>query len=378
MSIRSQHGRLVLLEILACLLIVSVGACAPASEGRGLITVASTEAPQQVMLGKMLVLVLREAGLEVDDRTALGDQWVLRAALEAGSVDVAWQYTGETWVEYLGHDLPISNPEDAFHQVRDADALRQITWLAMAPYERPLTLLMLGERAGELELSSMSDLASYMRRVNPDMRLCTPEDVYRSPQGVRGLERVYRFDFRLHNVRLVPFERGYDALVAGECDCALGRLADAEVRIPGKGQIAALADDRGFFQASNLAPVVRTETLQQYPDLEPKLNELSRVLTRQAMVELDRQMANKRANPEAVARRFLKRRGILKGWDPFPIPTPTPSWLGKEDQEDDARKSVSPSPSTEDHGLPSLSPSPSEESNELPPLSPSPQEGDDS
>jgi len=347
MITRSQPGWPALF-VLLCLITISVAACqAPAGE-RGLITVAAADTPEQLVLGKMLVLILREAGFQVDDRTGLGDQWVLRAALERGSVDMAWQYTGETWLEYLGHDLPLSDAEDAFHQVRDADALRGITWLAMSPYRRNTTLLMLSERAKTLNLSTFSDLASYMRRISPDMRLCTPEDVYRSPQGVRGLERVYRFDFRLHNVRLVPFERGYEALVNGECDCALGRLADAEVQMRGSAQFLALSDDRGFFQASNLAPVVRTAVLQQFPDLEARLNEVSSVLTHQAMVELNRQMASKRADPEALARQFLKRRGILKSWDPFPLPTPTPEWLRKPTEEPQADTPGAPGqPTTE-------------------------------
>ena len=286
--------------------------------------------------------------MEVDDRTGVGDASVLRAALEAGSIDVAWQYTGETWMEHLGHDLPVSNSEDAFHQVRDADALRGITWLAMAPYERGMTFVVLSERAKTLELTTYSDLAAYMKSINPDMRLCTPEDVYRSPQGVSGMERVYRFDFRLHNVRLVPFERGYDGLVNGDCDCALGRLADAEVQMGKSGQFLALVDDRGFFQASNLAPVIRTTTLQQFPDLEPRINQLSGVLTHQAMVQLSRQMANKRANPETVAKRFLKQKGILQRWDPFPLATPTPDWLDRpEDELEDTTPDVEAGPTGE-------------------------------
>jgi osmoprotectant transport system substrate-binding protein len=328
-----KYGPTLLLEILAWLLSVLMVACQSPHGERGAITVASSDTPEQVLLGKMLALTLHEAGFEVDDRTSLGDQWIVRAALEAGSIDVCWQYTGETWMGYLGHDLPVSNPENAFHRVHDADALNGITWLAMAPYERKMVVLMLRERAETLELVSLSDLASYMQTANPDVRICTPEDIYRSPQGVSGLDRVYRFDFRLHNVRLVDLQRGYDGLVHGDCDCALGYLADAEVQVPGSGQFVALADDRGFFQASNLAPVVRTAALQEYADLEPRLNRLSSLLTHQAMVELDRQVANKRANPEAVARRFLKRKGVLKRWDPFPLPTSTPDWLGQDNKQ---------------------------------------------
>jgi len=321
--------------IMAFLVVLLIASCQPAPSRRGVLTVASSDAPEQVLLGKMLVLTLRDAGFEVDDRTALGDPWIVRAALEAGSVDMCWQYTGEAWSDYLGHDLPVSDPEEAFHQVRDADALNQITWLAMAPYERKLALLMMRDRANQLGIETLSDLAYYMKTINPEMRICTPEGVSSGAQGLGALARVYKLEFRPSSVRLVPFEQGYEALLRGECDCAVGRLVDADLHIAASGQFAALADDRGFFQASNLALVVRTAVLQEHADVEPRVTEISGLLTHQTMIALSRQASKKGANLETLARRFLKENGILRRWELFPMPTPTPKWLTK-DKEDDS------------------------------------------
>ena len=74
---------------------------------------------------------------------------------------------------------------------------------------------------------------------------------------------------------------------------------------------AALRDDRGFFHASNLAPVVRTPVLQHYPELEVHLSELSRKLDQRTLTSLRRQVILEGRKPQTVARRFLGDSGLL-------------------------------------------------------------------
>src|SRR6476659_2923534 len=51
------------------------------------IKVSSKEFTEQLLLGKMLLLMLKDAGYPVEDKTGIGGSPAVRAALESGEVD---------------------------------------------------------------------------------------------------------------------------------------------------------------------------------------------------------------------------------------------------------------------------------------------------
>lgn len=282
-------------------------ACHRAGQGSSPIVVGSADSPEQMVIGKMTVSALRSAGYKVVDKTGLGTPAVVRAALEAGNIDVCWEYTGDAWLNHLKHDFPIANPQEAYEKVRAEDALNQLAWLRPAPYQRTLALLMREQDAQAHGIGSVSELARYMAHQEPGLRLCVPQELYDKGSGIRGLERVYRLHFQEEGVRFLPIQEGYKALQGGECDCALGLSGDSD---PAAKGLRALRDDRGFFQASNLAPVVRMPVLRELPELEKILGELSSLLTQEAMADIQRQVAEG-SKPQTIARRFLaKSRSI--------------------------------------------------------------------
>jgi osmoprotectant transport system substrate-binding protein len=272
------------------------------------VVVASGDSSEQLVLGKMTVQTLKTAGYTAIDKTGLGSPQVVRAALDAGNVDLCWEYTGDTWMVHLGHDFPIADPQEVYEKVRGEDALNQISWLAMAPCQHVLALLMREKDALDLEISTVSDLARYMAGRDPNLRLCIPPEFYSRGLGIQGLESVYRLRFVEGGVRQVPMQEGYQALQRGDCDCALGLSADKEIQALG---LTVLKDDRGFFQASNLAVAVRTPILQQLPNLERTLARISALLTQEAMAELQREVIAG-DKPETVARRFLAKNGVIR------------------------------------------------------------------
>ena len=301
---RLQVLRIYLRSILLSLLGLVCLACLPDRPGGIPVVVGSADSPEQMVLGKITVLALRAAKYNVVDKTGLGSSQVVRAALGAGSIDVCWEYTGNTWLVYLGHDFPVADPLGVYRKVRDEDALNQISWLAPAPCQHVLTLVMREGDAQSFDIAELSDLARHMARQDPFLRLCTPQEYYEKSSGIRGLERVYGLRFVTEGVHLLPIQEGYEALQRGECDCALGFSGDSEIVAKG---LRVLRDDRGFFQASNPAPAVRTPILRQLPSLERTLGEISASLTQEAMAELQRQMA-KGDKPQVIARRFLAKK----------------------------------------------------------------------
>ena len=275
------------------------------------IVVASADSPEQLVLGEMTVLALEAAGYSVIDKTGLGRPWMVRAALEAGNVDVWWEYTGDTWASHLGHDQPIADPGELYERVRQEDTHNGIVWLPVAPCQRRLVLLMREADAQSKGIASVTDLVRHMDRVAPYLSLCVPEQLYGAVGGIRGLERFYGLRFDEGQVHLMSMSEGYQALAQGECDCTVGFSTDGEMA---SANLRSLDDDRGFFQGSNLSAAVRTPLLQERPGLATTLGQITNLLTQEAMVELNRRVAMEADRPGDVARRFLIRNGVIHGW----------------------------------------------------------------
>ena len=73
-----------------------------------------------------------------------------------------------------------------------------------------------------------------------------------------------------------------------------------------KFNLVVLEDDKNFFPPYNAIPLVREDTLEQYPEIEPILNQLGTYLTDTVMQDLNYQVDELGKNPEKVAEDFLK------------------------------------------------------------------------
>lgn len=299
---------LLVLFLLFALTSELLSACLPDVRKRQSVTVASAKTPEQMVLGQLTLLTLNAAGYAVVDRVGFADEWAVRRALEAGTVDVVWAYTGDVWTSWLGHDQPIADAGELYRRVRDEDRWNGILWLPPAPCERSAGLVMTEKLAAGYKVRTVSDLARLLASREPDLTLCAPEWFYEQAGGLRGLERVYQLYFAPDKRYRRSIEEGYAGLRRGECDCALGYGNDVEVI---GGELRMLRDDKGFFLASSLAVAVRAATAQEFPDLQQHLAELTQLLDEQAMAELYGRTAIRGESPRRAAQRFLKERGLL-------------------------------------------------------------------
>ncbi|MDY7078965.1 MAG: glycine betaine ABC transporter substrate-binding protein, partial [Chloroflexota bacterium] len=98
----------------------------PPAEEKGLIVVGSKDFTEQFILGYITVLALQDAGYEVDDQVNLGGTAVNREALIAGEIDLYWEYTGTAWIAHLGHEDPITDPQECYDKVKAEDAANDL------------------------------------------------------------------------------------------------------------------------------------------------------------------------------------------------------------------------------------------------------------
>ncbi|RSK24075.1 ABC transporter permease/substrate-binding protein [Hymenobacter metallilatus] len=149
----------------------------------------------------------------------------------------------------------------------------------------------------------------------------SPEFVGRA-DGLPGLQ--HRYGLRPASVVLAP-ALVYEAARHGNVDIIDGYSTDGRIRAY---DLLTLRDDRHAFPPYQAVPVVRHQTLAQHPELAAALNRLTGQLTDSAMTELNYRVDYLHESPRAVARRFLRERGLWRA--PRPVPGPATIRLGSK------------------------------------------------
>jgi osmoprotectant transport system permease protein len=79
-----------------------------------------------------------------------------------------------------------------------------------------------------------------------------------------------------------------------------------------KYHLVVLEDDKQFFPPYQGSPLLRQETIDQYPEIGPALNKLAGKITDSQMQKMNYEVGVKGKKAEDVARAFLTNEGLLK------------------------------------------------------------------
>ncbi|OAZ97161.1 glycine betaine ABC transporter substrate-binding protein [Halomonas sp. G11] len=269
------------------------------------ISVGGKNFTEQQILANMTTQYLDSLGYDVDSRSGMGSA-ILRQAQENGQIDLYWEYTGTSLINYNEISESLS-PDETYQRVKELDAEKGLTWLEPSDANNTYALAMREAAAEERGIETLSDLAE---AVNNDevLTFALNAEFYAREDGWRPLMEAY--DFRVGRSDVSRMDTGlvYQALRDEEVDVGLVFATDG--RIPAFN-FHVLEDDQGFFPAYALAPVVRTETLEANPDLADQMNKLSALLDDATMADLNAQVDVERESIEDVAESFLEKNDLL-------------------------------------------------------------------
>ncbi|MYL22195.1 glycine betaine ABC transporter substrate-binding protein [Vreelandella massiliensis] len=269
------------------------------------ISVGGKNFTEQQLLSTMTTQYLDGLGYDVDNRSGMGSA-ILRQAQENGQIDLYWEYTGTSLINY--NDISESlSPEETYQRVKELDAEKGLTWLEPSDANNTYALAMREDDAEARGISTLSDLAEAVND-GKDLTFALNAEFYAREDGWRPLMQAY--DFRVNRSAVSRMDTGlvYQALRDEEVDVGLVFATDG--RIPAFN-FYVLEDDQGFFPAYALAPVVRTETLEANPELAKQMNRLSALLDDETMAELNASVDVERESIEDVARGFLEENDLL-------------------------------------------------------------------
>jgi len=260
---------------------------------------------EQQLMAEMTAQYLQAKGYDVDKKSGMGSA-VLREAQENGQIDVYWEYTGTSLITYNKIDERMS-PEETYQKVKELDAEKGLVWLEPSAANNTYALAMQESQAAELGIKSISDLADAVNE-GKELTLASNAEWYARPDGLKPLQETYGFEFERADVKRMDSGLTYQALREDQVDVALVFATDG--RIPAFNFVV-LEDDKNFFPAYALTPVVRADVLEANPELADQLNSLSAKLDDQTMASLNAQVDVEKQSIESVAESFLKEHELI-------------------------------------------------------------------
>jgi osmoprotectant transport system substrate-binding protein len=265
-------------------------------------------ADEQLVLCQIAIAVLESVNAKATDRCNIGGTDATRQALLGGDLDLYWEYTGTAWVTFLGQK-PIQDSKAQYEAVKQRDLVQNnIVWLAPTPFNNTYAFAIKRERAQQLGLRTLSDMAAYIRSGQPG-NVCIESEYQNRDDGFPGLARTYGFGVPPDRLRVLQTGSIYQA-TADQKECLLGEVFTTDGRIPELG-LTVLADDKLYHPLYNAALTVRKEAYDRNPNIAKAFAPISAALTNEVMGELNRQRSAEGRSARQVARDWLGQHGFI-------------------------------------------------------------------
>jgi osmoprotectant transport system permease protein len=305
--LRGRRGLVLSLVPLAALFVIggagAVWEAAPSAERT--ITIGSKNFTEQLILAEMMAQRIEAStGLKVERRFNLGGTMVCHGALVEGEIDMYPEYTGTALTAILDYKNRPASPEEVFRIVsREYMKRFELRWLKPFGFNNTYAFAIRREDAERTGWKKISDLGP----AAPGLRAGFTSEFAERPDGYPGFRKAYGISFG--DVRDLDPALMYDAIREGQVDVIVAFSTDS--RIPGYN-LTLLEDDRAFFPPYQAAPVVRLETLEEFPEVAEALAPLGGLIDDKTMQLLNYEADQKKRKVSEVVEEFLGGKGLLR------------------------------------------------------------------
>jgi osmoprotectant transport system substrate-binding protein len=301
----NKKRQILVFTILTAALLLS--ACAPAQPGSvGSVAVGSKDFTEQFIVAEMYAQILENAGFTVERKLNLGGTPIAHQSIVNGDIDLYPEYTSTGLLTVLKLS-PMQDAQEIYATVKQGyEEQYNLTWLTPSPFNDTQALAMTKAVASQYGIQTYSDLS----KKAPELILGGPAEFLEREDGIKGLQEAYGgFEFK-ETKQLGTGSLRYQALLDGQVDVVVAFGTDGAIK---GNDLLLLVDDMVFYPIYNVAPVVRMDVLEKYPQITELLNELAPLLTDDVMSGLNWQVDGpEKKEPADVAKAFLVENGLLK------------------------------------------------------------------
>ncbi|WP_274561150.1 ABC transporter substrate-binding protein [Streptomyces spiramyceticus] len=279
----------------------------------GSLVVGSAGFTESKVLAELYSQLLSDAGYDTSIKT-VENRELYEPALEKGEIDVVPEYAA-TLAEFLnakanGPKAPEKNP------VASSDVTATFNALEKLAEPRGLKALPAGEAvdqnafavskeyAEKNKLKTLSDLGESKLGV----KIAAGDECTVRPFCAPGLKKEYGIDVKGVDPKGVGTPQAKQAVKDGADQLVLTTTTDATLE--GFGLVL-LEDDKKLQNADNVLPVVNAKDAGSQ-EIADALGKLTKVLTTDDLVDLNRKIDAERVKPADAAKAYLESKGLIK------------------------------------------------------------------
>ena len=277
--------------------------CSPSHSDR--IVVGSKNFTESFLLGEIFAQQIEgHTNLKVDRRFYLAGTYICQQAILSGRIDLYPEYTGTALTAILKQQASGERAE-VYQRVKSEYEHR--FGLTLGPalgFNDTFAMEIRGEDARRFNVKTLSQAAA----IAPQWRAGFGYEFMERPDGYRGLVATYGLHFA-EQPRVMDLGLLARALKDHQIDLAGGNTTDGLIPVLG---LFVLEDDRHYFPPYEAVPVIRQQTLQQFPEVAKVLAQLSGKISDDEMQRLNYAVQGQHRDATEVAHEFLKSKNLVQ------------------------------------------------------------------
>ena len=288
------------IAVVAAGILAALWAQGSGSEERRIV-IASKQFSEQYILAQLIGARLEAAGYAVEYRDGLGSA-VVHSALASSSIDIAVDYTGTVWTNYLKRT---DNPgrEAMYETISDWEARENgVKVLGRLGFENAYAFAMRGDRARALGITSLTDLTGKAAQLT----VGGDPEFFERPEWI-AVRDAYGLRFGKSRNFAPTFM--YNALQSGEADVISAYTSDGRIAAD---KLVVLADPEGALPSYDamlmLSPRIAGDK-GVIAALQPLIGAISVEAMREANLAVDREDAKKQT-PKMAAEGLAEASGL--------------------------------------------------------------------
>ena len=272
-------------------------------EGKPAVTLGTKDFTEEFVLGELYKQALEAKGYTVNLKKNIGSTEIIDKSLTSGQIDGYPEYLGVAVAVVARKDTIPKSDEETYDLAQEFYEGRGQVISAQTPFFDVDAIATTKEFADENGLKSVADLkklGSFTVGARPEFR-----DRF---QGLKGMRSEYGLD----NAQFKQLALGiqYQALDSGDVDSANVFSTDAQLA---SGKYTVLDDPKGVFGYQHVAMVMNKDKFEQLggQDFFDVIDEVSALLTNDAMISMNKAVAIDKQDEAEVARSFLEANQLL-------------------------------------------------------------------
>ena len=268
------------------------------SAGTGSVIVGSKDFTENEIVAEIYALALEDAGFTVERKMNIAGS-VVHTSITSAEIDIYPEYTGTGLITILGMEA-LTDQDEVYNAVKEAyNEQFNITWLDYAEANDGQGLFISKKASDEYGITNISQL-----QANADkLRFCSQGEFDEREDGIPGLTKLYG-EFNWKSSRIYDNGLKWEVVDNDEADVATAYTTEA--RLTETDKFVLLEDDKHMWPPYNLAPIVRNEVLEKYPEIADILNKVSAALDTETITKLNAQVDIEGEEYEDVALDFYK------------------------------------------------------------------------